>query len=203
MKSKLFLGLVLISVVVLFSSCAKVPQVEIDAATAAIADAKAGEADVYVAAEFAALNDSMNVANQAVEAKKGKLFASMKAPKAQLTAIVAQAAQVKANAATRKEEVKAEVATLQAELATLVEQVKALVVKAPKGKEGKAAVEAINAEIAAVEAAVAEVTGLVGQGTYMAALDKAKAAKEKAGAIKTELIDVLTKARVKIPAELM
>ena len=66
MKSKLFLGLVLISVVVLFSSCAKVPQVEIDAATAAIADAKAGEADVYVAAEFAALNDSMNVANQAI-----------------------------------------------------------------------------------------------------------------------------------------
>jgi hypothetical protein len=203
MKSKLFLGLVLVSVVVLFSSCAKVPQVEIDAANAAIADAKSGEADVYVASEFAALNDSMNVANQLVEAKKGKLFASMKVAKAKLTAITAQAAQVKAHAATRKEEVKAEVTALQGELATLVDQTKKLVVKAPKGKEGKAAVEAINAEIAAVEATVAEVNGLVGQGSFMAALDKAKAAKEKASAIKAELIDVLTKAKIKIPADLM
>jgi hypothetical protein len=97
MKSKFVLGFVMISFVVLLTSCAKVPQAELDAVKAAIEDARVTGADVYLPTDFAALQDSMNAINTAIEAQKGKLFGSYKAVKAKIADLTTAAATAKGN----------------------------------------------------------------------------------------------------------
>ncbi|MFZ5430891.1 MAG: hypothetical protein ACOZDD_11715 [Bacteroidota bacterium] len=193
MKNKFAFALVMFSFVVLLSSCSKVPQAELDAATAAIEDARTNGADLYVPAEFAALQDSLNAVNELIEARKGKMFANFGEVKTKLAQITELSAAVKTNAETRKAEVQAEVDAVMAEVNTLIAEAKNLVANAPKGKEGKAAVDAISAEITTVEAAAAEATALVEQGKWIEALDKLKAAKEKVSAVNTELQTVIEK----------
>jgi hypothetical protein len=193
MKNKFAFAFVMFSFVVLLSSCSKVPQVEIDAAKAAIEDVRSTGADLYVPAEFNALQDSMNAVNELVEASKGKMFASFGEVKTKLAQITELSATVKASAEARKAEVQAEVDAVMAEVSTLVVEAKALVANAPKGKEGAAAVEAISAEIATVEAATVEATALVEQGKWLEALDKLNAAKGKISSVTAELQAVIEK----------
>ena len=63
MKNKVLMGVAAIAMVAFLSSCGKVPQVQIDATNAAITAAKTAQADVYVPAEFAAVQDSMKAIN--------------------------------------------------------------------------------------------------------------------------------------------
>ncbi|HQQ13036.1 MAG TPA: hypothetical protein PK855_07730, partial [Bacteroidales bacterium] len=93
---------------VLFTSCAKAPEVEITNAKASIEATKAVEAERYVPAEFKALQDSLNVALLEVENQNAKfaLFRSYKKATATLNNVMSLSEQVKTNAATRKEEVK-------------------------------------------------------------------------------------------------
>lgn len=193
MKKKLMIAMTALSMVVLLSSCGKVPQAEIDAANVAIEAAKTAGADVYVAADFAALTDSMRAVSEGVEAQNGKLFKNFGKVSEQLVVVSQMAADIKTKAEVRKEEVKQEVAALQTEVTGLVAQNNELVTKAPKGKEGAAALEAIKGDIGLIEASMGEVANLVAADQLMPALDKAKAAKEKAVAINTELNDVIAK----------
>ncbi|HAX95328.1 MAG TPA: hypothetical protein DCY35_02210 [Prolixibacteraceae bacterium] len=193
MKNKIALAFVMLSAVVLLSSCSKVPQAELDAATVAIEEARTLQADLYLPAEFNAIQDSMNSINAAIEANKGKMFANFSEVKTKLAQVTEMTAALKANTETRKAEVQAEVDAVMTEVNTLISDAKTLVASAPKGKEGKAAVDAISTEIAAVEASAAEATTLVEQGKWIEALDKLNAAKEKVTAVKTELETVIAK----------
>ena len=74
MKNKILMGLAVIAMVAVLSSCGKKPQAEIDAANAAIEAAKTAEAAVYVPAEFAAVQDSLNAVMADITAKESKLF---------------------------------------------------------------------------------------------------------------------------------
>jgi hypothetical protein len=193
MKTKMTLILTAVSIAVLFTSCGKVPQLELDAANAAIEQAKVVGADVYATAEFTALQDSMRAVTEDVETQKGKIFANYGAVKSQLAVIteMASAAEVKAEA--KKQEVKLEIVDLQAEIASILAQNSELVTQAPKGKEGVAALEAIKSENSLIETSANEVSSLVASNDLLPALDKAKAAKEKAMAINTELNEVIAK----------
>ncbi len=188
----------MISFVVMLTSCGKAPQAELDALTAAIEDARTNGADVFLPAEFAALQDSMNVINQLVEEQKGKLFGNYKNVTAKVAELTATAATVKGNIEAKKEAVKGEVDNLMVEVTTLVGQAKGLVARAPKGKEGAAAVEAIKTEIGVVETAVSEAAGKLTAGDLMGTLDQLKAAKEKITSITDELKKVFEKAKIKI-----
>lgn len=193
MKKNLMTLFAALSVAVILSSCGKVPQVEIDAANAAIEAAKTAGADVYVTTDFAALQDSMNVVNQKVEEQNGKMFKSYKDVNAMLVVVTQMAADIQGKTETRKEEIRQEVATIQTEVAALISQNNELVAQAPKGKEGTAALEAIKSDITMVETSMTEVGGQLASDQLLPALDKAKAAKEKAQALNTELNDVIAK----------
>tara|TARA_R110002050_G_scaffold92358_1_gene193335 strand:- start:85825 stop:86472 length:648 start_codon:yes stop_codon:yes gene_type:complete len=193
MKTKITLVLTAVSLAVLFSGCGKVPQSELEAANAAIEQAKAIGADVYVPADFVALQDSMRAVTEHVEVKKGKLFASYGTEKNQLVEITGMAAATQEKAESRKQEVKLEIETVQAEVASILAQNAELLAQAPKGKEGVAAQEAIRSENSLIETSVAEVETLVASNDLLTALDKAKAAREKSLAINTELNEVIAK----------
>jgi hypothetical protein len=195
MKNKVLMGLAAFMMVALLSSCGKVPQVQVDAAKAAVESAKVAQADIYVPAEYAAVQDSLNAVNASIEAKKSKWFKNYKVEQAKLEAIVVTVAQVNANAATKKEEVKKETETLLTDVNTVIADNKTLITKAPRGKEGKAVLDEITSEMTIIEASVAEAKGMYDKGDYMMALDKVKAAKAQADAINTELKDAIAKAK--------
>src|SRR5512133_2534909 len=94
MKNKVLMGLAAFMMVAVLASCGKVPQVQVDAAKAAVESAKVAQADIYVPAEYAAVQDSLNAVNASIEAKSSKWFKSYKVEQAKLEAIVVTAGQV-------------------------------------------------------------------------------------------------------------
>ena len=197
MKNKILMGLAAVAMVAVLSSCGKTPQVEIDAANAAIEAAKTAEAAVYLPAEFAAVQDSLNAVMTEIAAQESKMFKKFGPAKVKLASVVTLANQVAANTATKKDEVKGEVANLMTSIKVVIEENAKLIPKLPRGKEGAAVIEQIKADVATVDAAVVEAQGLFDKGAFMDALNKVNAANEKAVALNTEVKEVLTKARIK------
>ncbi|MEZ5083772.1 MAG: hypothetical protein R2750_10030 [Bacteroidales bacterium] len=194
MKRKLLVGLTVLGLAtVLLTSCSKVPQVEIDAANAAIEEAKLAGAEMYVHDNYVALQDSMNAVMVSIEAQKSKFFKNYSTVKEHLSGVSMFAQEVKIQAENRKEELKAEIQNTVAEVSALTETNKQLVTEAPKGKEGTSALLAIKDELSTIEASINEVSTMLANGDYLPALDKANAAKEKATAINTELSEVIAK----------
>jgi hypothetical protein len=196
MKKVTFLS-ALVLMIVLATGCAKLPQVELDAATAALDSAKVVEANRYLADEFNALQDSLNSANVEIEAQKSKLFISRnyKAVTEKLVNITTSVEGLKVRAEERKIQVRTEVQDTLVVLNELILEDKALLAKAPKGKEGKAALEAIMNDITVLEASVAEINTLITNGDYLTAQDKTNASKAKAEAIKEELTAAIGKTK--------
>jgi methyl-accepting chemotaxis protein len=198
MKNRFFLIIATIAAVALVTSCAKVPQAALDAAKAALDSAKTVQADVYFPTEFTALNDSLTVMLQNIETKKAKTASDYKAIKVNADAIAAKAGELTGNVESKKAEVKAEAETMMTDAKSLLEEAKALVVKAPKGKEGKAVVEEIKNEITVNETALTDAQTLFDGGTnYMQVVDKVKASTESLNGIISELKEAMTKAGIK------
>jgi hypothetical protein len=197
MKNKVLMGFATIAMVVVLVSCGKVPQAQIDATNAAIEAAKAAEANVYLPAEFAAVQDSMNAVLANIELQKGKLFKKFGTAKVKLDEVLALANKAAAGVAAKKEEVKKEAGALLNDIKAVVEQNTKLIPKLPRGKEGAAVIEQIKADLANVNSAVTEAQGAFDKGGFMDALNKIKAAKAKADGLNAEIKEALTKARIK------
>jgi hypothetical protein len=197
MKKIGFLTSGLILMIVLATGCAKLPQVEQDAAKAAVEASKSVEANRYLAAEFNALQDSLNATNVALEAEKSKFFISRdyKEVTAKLVQITADAEALTLRTEERKAEVRTEVQDALTALSALIQEDKDLLAKAPKGKEGKAALEAIQTDITVIEASVNEINTLIANGDYLTAQDKVNASKVKAESIKEELSAAIAKTK--------
>jgi cysteinyl-tRNA synthetase len=195
MKIKLLSGIAIVGMALVFAGCQKYPQVEVDAANASVEAAKAAQANLYVAGEFNALQDSLNTVLAAVEKEKSKLFKNYKDEVAKLTATTEMAKTVAANAVAKKEQMKQETAAALTEITTLMEANKEMLAKAPKGKEGKAAMEAIQADLTSIETQVAEVNNKLAADDIINALNQAKALKDKATSINAELTEVMAKTK--------
>ncbi|MDZ7634622.1 MAG: hypothetical protein U5L72_09400 [Bacteroidales bacterium] len=199
MKNKLFLAIATIAVAALMTSCAKVPQEALDAASAALESAKTVQTDVYFPAEFAALNDSLTVMLQNIETQKSKSAKDFKAIKLNAEAITLKAGELAGTVEAKKAEVKAEAETMMAGAKTLLDEANALILKAPKGKEGKAVVEEIKNELTVIETSLMDAQTLFDGGTnYVQVVDKVKAATEGLNGIIAELKEAMAKAGIKV-----
>jgi hypothetical protein len=198
MKNKVFFYVLALGVMILVASgCQKVPQAQLDLAKAALDSAKTVQADRYLPAEFNSIQDTFNLAVTTIETMKSQSFwkRNYKEAAAQLDRVKANADVVITNTAAKKEEVKKAAQAAIVEVNALVAENKELIKKAPKGKEGKAALEAIQADLTTIESTVTEATGIITQGDYLTANDKLSAAKEKALSIKAELQAAIDKYR--------
>lgn len=190
MKVKAILTVVVVMfAMALMLGCAKVPQQELDAVKAALDAAKAAEADRYAVPEFNAAKDSLNAATAEIEKQNSKfaLFRSYSRVKDLLTKALNGSNAAKDAAVVNKEKVRVEAQDLLAQGATAVEDVKKLMKKAPRGKEGRAALEAMNSELTAVEASIVEANTAMTNGDYLTARDKAQADVKKLQALAEEL----------------
>lgn len=190
---KSFIVLALAGMAFLFSGCAKVPQQELDGANKALASALAAEANVYLQTDYNTLLDSMNVINAEIEMNNGKLFKGFSEVKMKLANIEQQANDLVANTEAKKVEIKDELSTNLVKLDEMLNANALLVEKAPKGKEGKAAIEAIKGELEVVKSAGMEVAQLLESNNLLAAQSKLNAAIEKATALNVELTTVVKK----------
>ena len=182
--------------VVSLASCAKAPQAEIDAANVSIEAAKTAGADRYAPESFNAASEALKAGVTAVEEQNSKfaLFRNYDASKTTLASVATLSTKAVEETTAKKEALKAEVTQSITDLTALIVADKELLAKAPKGKEGKAALEAIGQEIAVVETVNTEVTaGVANNEDILTLSDKIKPAVEKAKAINTELTDVIAK----------
>ena len=193
MKKKLSFVTASLVVALLFSGCGKIPQAEIDVANQAIDSAKIAGAEMYVPDAFAALQDSMMQVMADIEEMNSKNFRNYGSAKEQLAGIAELAGEVRKQAETRKKEVRVEISNLLGELKVLIDENKTLLTKAPKGKEGTAALVAIKNELAAIETTLGEVAGMADSGDLLGSLDKVKASMNLANQINAELKDALAK----------
>jgi hypothetical protein len=197
MKIKLLSGIAIVGMALVFAGCQKYPQAEVDAANQAVEAAKTAQANLYVAGEFNAVQDSLNTVLAAVEKEKSKLFKNYKDEVAKLTATTEMAKTVAANAVAKKEQMKQECTATLGEITVLMDANKEMLAKAPKGKEGKAAMEAIQADLTTIETQVAEVNNKFASDDIIGALNQAKSLKDKATSINTELTEVMSKVKGK------
>ncbi|MGE4587924.1 MAG: hypothetical protein AB7D05_11345 [Mangrovibacterium sp.] len=193
MKKMLMFVVMALGVAVLFSGCGKIPQAEIEGVYAALDSAKMAGADVYLAEDFAALQDSMQRIMEDVEAQKSKFLASYGVIKEQLARMRELAVASVPRTEARKEEIRQEVSVILEEIAGYQSQSNELVQKAPRGKEGKTALEAIKGDISLIDTSVVEINSLLADEELISARDKAKAVREKAFTINAELNEVIAK----------
>ena len=194
MKNRLFLSFAVVMMAIVATSCGKMPQENMDAAKAAVENAKAAQADIYMAPEFKALEDSLAVVMQGVEAENSKFFKNFGSYTAKLDTLKAQAEAVAASVPAKKEAVKQEAEATLAAVKTAIEETKALLAKAPKGKEGKAALEQISNDLNTVAAMVAEMeTSMTGDVNYAQVLNKLGAAKQSVEGLNAELTEAIAK----------
>lgn len=199
MKNRFFLVVATVAAVALMASCAQVPQTELDAASAALDSAKTVQTDVYYPVEFAALNDSLTVMLQNIETQKSKSAKDFKVIKTNAEAITLKANELADRVDARKAEVKTEAESMMADAKALLYEAKALILKAPKGKEGRAVVEEINNELTVIETSLNDAQGLYDGGTnYVDVVDKVKAATEGLNGIIAELKEAMAKAGIKV-----
>jgi hypothetical protein len=198
MKNKVLIGLAAVVMVAFLSSCGKVPQVKIDATNAAIDSAKVVEANVYVPAEFAAVQDSMKAINAAVEVQKSKMFKKFGPITVKLDQTATSARKVSADAVAKKAEVKKEVETLLTSIKAVADENAKLFKRAPRGKEGAQVLEQMKAEMATVETSLTDAQAMYNKGAFMDAYNKLNAAKETADKINGELKTAIKKVGGKV-----
>lgn len=180
-------------VVIMISACSKLPQLEIDAANAAIAEATATGAEIYNLDNYLALQDSMKAVMEEIEVEQSKFFKKFGPIEAHLGQIVVMANEVKMQTEANKEEMKQEIITTLSEANRLLTENRQLVTEAPKGKEGATVLLAIKGELDAIQASINETNNMLAGENYIETLGKAKSVQQKAQLINDELTEVIAR----------
>lgn len=194
MKNRLFLVFAMVMMAILASGCGKMPQESIRAAKSAVDAAKNAQADIYMASEYKALEDSLNVMMQKIEAENSKFMKDFGEVKTQLEALTVQAEKVTAAVPAKKEAVKTEAETMVTTIKDNLAATRTLLAKAPLGKEGRAAITQITGELNVIETRVKEVEAALREDiNYAEALDRLNAAQKSVTDINTELTEAIAK----------
>ena len=195
MKLKQTLVSASLSWLLILGGCQNAPQAVIDAAKEAVATVESAEASRYAAEQFNAMQDSLEAAMAEIDAQNGKFALMRNYGRAQelLHSVVAMADSTKQAAIANKDVIRLEAEQLISQMQAQVVEARALVAKAPKGKEGRAALEMIESEIGTVEVSLAEASTAFNAGDFLNARDKAKAGMEKLQSIITELQTAIAK----------
>jgi len=178
--------------------CAKLPQEAVDAAKAALDAAKSAEADRYAADLFTAAQDTLDAAMAEIETQNGKFALTRSYGTAQkLLAAATNAANAATEAAAaNKAKVQAEAQQLLGDAQAAVNASKELLRRAPRGKDTRAAIEAMQSDMAAIETSLAEANTAMTGGDYLTARDKASAAMANANSIADEVKAAMQKKRM-------
>lgn len=174
---------------IFMAGCSSVPQVQIDAAKAAVDSAKTVEADLYLAQEFQQLTDSLDAVLAAIEAEKAETVGArdFKPYIEQLDSLTSLAETIKINAETKKAEVRIDVQDAVVTLNNLVAENKAIIEKMPVTSKTRATIETMQNDITMIEASITELNTLINNGDYLTAREKVKESNARAMVMNEQL----------------
>jgi len=166
----------------LISGCASAPTEEINATKAAVAAAQTDDVRTYAPESLKAAEDTLAKATGEVQTQEGKSGFSRdyKAASEMLKQAKDAAAKAQTDAQANKVKTKAEAEALIAGLATQLADAKKALATAPKGKDTKAELEALQNDLKSADEAAAAASAAMSQEKFMDALGQAKTAKDKA-----------------------
>ncbi|MGD9488897.1 MAG: hypothetical protein AB7W47_12800 [Calditrichaceae bacterium] len=196
MKSKAFIiSLSLIVLVGLVTSCSEAPQTLIDETKAAFDAANQAEVNRYLPELYNEAQSKMDSAMTEIESQNSKFSLMRSYSKA--TALLQSASETAGKSveavALRKQEIQKETETLFQDLDNSMKESGILISKAPKGKEGRAALESIQNELKIVETVVNEAKSAQNGNDFLTARDKARAALDKVNSLNAELQTAIAK----------
>jgi hypothetical protein len=199
---KRFQGALILSgmALIIAVGCSSLPQEQIDATNAAIEEAKAAGAEMYIPEQYFTLQDSMKSVMENIEAEKSNFIKDFGSAEEQLKTIALQAGEVKTRTETRKEELRTEIQSTIDQVGALIEANRQLVLEAPKGKEGTSVLMAIGNELNTIEETVHEAQSMLEQGEYLTTLNKAVGARDQAQELNKELEEVISKYKANVKA---
>jgi hypothetical protein len=185
-----------IATTLFFFGCASAPTAEINATKAAITAAQTEDIQTYAADSLKTAEDTLAKATSEVQTQEGKngLSRDYKAASELLKQAKDAAVKAQADSQANKAKTKADAEALIAGLATQLADAKKALATAPKGKDTKAELEALQNDLKSADEAAAAASAAIAQGKFMDALGQAKAAKEKADGV----IAQVTAAKAKI-----
>lgn len=197
MKKSYWMFLLVLGAGLIFAGCASAPTAEINATKAAISSAQTEDVQTYAAESLKAAEDQLNQALAEVQAQDAKFAMSRDYKKASELLKSAKDAAEKAvsDAQAAKAQCKADAEALIAALPQTIADAKAALAKAPKGKDTKADLEAMQNDLKLAEESLNEANQAMAQEKFKEALTKATSAKEKASAIIDQVQQALEKIR--------
>lgn len=198
-KVALRFGLVVafsLAVALLFFACASAPKEEIAATQAAITAAQTDNVRTYAPDSLKDAEDTLAKATAEVQIQDNKFALSRdyKTASELLKGAKDKAAKATTDAQANKAKTKADAEAVIAGLTPLLGDAKKALATAPKGKDTKADLEAMQSDLKSAEEAQAAATQAMSQEKYMDALGQANTAKTKASGI----IDQVKAAKEKV-----
>jgi len=196
MSSKMFRFAICIAALVALSvGCAKAPEELVTMTRSVIDSVQVAEVEKYAPEQYKAAKDSLAAAMAEIEKQNSKFALTRKYAKAetQLTAAGDLARTAGQQAVANKARIKAEAEDMMAQMTAAIAEAKTLIDQAPRGKEGRAALEMIKSDVAALEMTATEVSAAMAKEDFIGAREMARAGLEKIQAINMELKTAIEK----------
>jgi hypothetical protein len=194
---KVHRSLLVIAAFAALVGCAKVPQVEVDAARQSLSSAREAEAGDYAPEALRAAQDAAAKldAELKVQEEKFALFRSYKNTTDLATAAKAEGEKAKQAAAQGKERTKAEVEALLNETRQMLTETQDMLASAPTGKGTQLDKAALQSDLTGVQTSLSEVDTVYASGRYKEAKTKAEAAKRSAEAVRADIQAAIDQAK--------
>ena len=191
---KIFL-LITVLATSLLAGCSQAPTADLSAAKNALEEARANGVDKYAPDEFNQAQKAFDDATKEITAQDQSFFLTRSYNKASQvlkdTQAKAQTAQTAAK--NNKEKVKQEIEYLNTETETAIQTARAALLKAPRGKDTRAELEAMKADLDALTTALGEARDLYAKEDYLAAKASLTTSKQKADEITGEVQSAMAK----------
>jgi len=197
MKRTILAVTLLLGLTFLFAGCSSAPTAEIDAAKAAIKNAQTEEIRTYAPDSLKAAEDGLSKALAEVQTQDAKFSLSRDYKQAAALLKSAKDLAEKANedALAGKAKAKADAEATIAALPQALDDAKKALAKAPRGKDTKADLEAMQNDLKLAQEELAGANAAMAEAKYSDALAKANSAKTKATAIIDQVTKALEKAK--------
>ncbi len=168
-------------------ACAKPPQAQVDAANAAVTKATAAGATEYAPEAYRAAQDAQAKLDAELKTQADKFAFTRSYEEATRLAQAATAAGEKAanDAVQRKQAAQTEASTAVVDARAAIQDADTALTGAPKGRGGKADVDALQSDLAAAKSMLGDAEAALNSQHFRDVKAKAEAAKEKATAVKS------------------
>ena len=192
---KLGLVLMVLGLSFVLAGCASAPTEEVNASKAAVEAIQNDDVTTYAPEGLQEAQDNLNKALSEIQTQDAKFALSRdyKAASEMLKAAKDSAEKASNDAQANKAQAKADAEALIASLPTTLEEAKKVLAKAPRGKDTRADLEAMQNDLKLAEEALVEANTLMSQEKYKDALAKANSVKDSAAAVTEQVQAALDK----------